>query len=99
MRTNERTIFAVAGSLYAALVFFEGAAGARPLWVKKAKEAGFPAENCQYCHTVKLPKKESFKPDELNDRGKWLLAEKTNRKAAEVDLAWLKDYPGGAAQK
>ena len=28
----------------------------------------------------------------LNDRGKWLAAEKDKRKAAEVDAAWLKDY-------
>jgi hypothetical protein len=30
-----------------------------------------------------------------NERGQWLIAEKAKRKAAEVDAAWLKDYPGG----
>lgn len=56
---------------------------------KKAKEAGFPATNCQYCHVDKLPKKESH---EMNDRGKWLVAQKETKKAKEVDVSWLKDY-------
>jgi hypothetical protein len=56
---------------------------------KKAKEAGIPAANCQYCHGEALPKKTAFT---LNARGKWLLAEKDRRKAAEIDSAWLKDY-------
>jgi len=51
-------------------------AGATPQLVKQAKDAGFPAQNCQYCHTVAVPKKEGFKPEELNERGKWLLTEK-----------------------
>ncbi len=29
-----------------------------------------------------------------NDRGKWLVAEKEKRNAKEVDVNWLKDYPG-----
>jgi hypothetical protein len=58
---------------------------------KKAKELGFAATNCQFCHVEKLPKKGAVSH---NDRGKWLIAEKAKRKAAEVDPAWLKDYPG-----
>ena len=58
---------------------------------KKAKEAGFPAANCLYCHNEKLPKKDAVSH---NDRGKWLIAEKEKRSAKEVDPAWLKDYPG-----
>jgi hypothetical protein len=58
---------------------------------KKAKELGFPATNCQYCHNEKLPKKGAMSH---NERGKWLLAEKTKRSAKEVDPAWLKEYPG-----
>jgi hypothetical protein len=30
----------------------------------------------------------------LNDRGKWLVAEKEKRGAKEIDVVWLKDYPG-----
>ena len=48
-------------------------AEATPQMVKQAKDAGFPAQNCQYCHTVAVPKKEGFTPEELNERGKWLL--------------------------
>jgi hypothetical protein len=59
---------------------------------KKAKELGYPVENCQYCHVDKLPKKEKNDP---NERGQWLRDEKKKRGAKEVDPAWLKDYPGG----
>lgn len=58
---------------------------------KKAKEDGFPAANCQYCHVEKLPKKDAMTH---NERGKWLVAEKEKRNAKEVDPAWLKEYPG-----
>ena len=57
---------------------------------KKAKELGFAADNCMYCHNEKLPKKEAVTH---NDRGKWLIAEKEKRKAKEIDVSWLKDYP------
>jgi hypothetical protein len=57
---------------------------------KKAKELGFPVENCLYCHVEKLPKKGAVT---YNDRGKWLMAEKDKRKAKEVDVSWLKEYP------
>jgi hypothetical protein len=56
---------------------------------KKAKEAGFEVTSCLYCHNEKLPKKGAATE---NDRGKFLAAEKTKRKAAEVDVAWLKGY-------
>jgi hypothetical protein len=69
---------------------------AEPAMIKQAKEAGLPVQNCQYCHTEKVPKKETFKPEELNARGKWMLAEKEKRKASKSDPAWLKEYPGGA---
>ena len=119
MKTIRRTGLAIAAS-YAALVGVQGLATAKGLWVKQSKDLGFPAQNCQYCHTdqmqkkvkdmgmpaqncmychtEKMPKKDTFKPDQLNDRGKWLMAEKDKRKA-EIDLNWLKDYPGGKDQK
>ena len=60
---------------------------------KQAKAAGVEVKNCQGCHTVALPKKGEGQ-NELNDAGKWLVAEKDKRGAAKVDGAWLKDYPG-----
>ena len=72
---------------------------ASPQLVGKAKGAGLPAQSCQYCHTSKVPKKDTFKVDELNERGKWLMAEKDKRKATAVLAEWLKDYPGGKEQK
>ena len=62
---------------------------------KKAKAAGFKAENCLYCHADKLPKKGASMG---NERGTWLRAEKEKRHAKEVDPAWLKDYPGDKAK-
>ena len=61
-------------------------------FVKKAQELGFTEiKNCQACHVDKMPKKGA---SEGNERGKFLLATKASKKAAEVDLAWLKDYKG-----
>jgi hypothetical protein len=65
----------------------------------KAKQAGYPAQNCQYCHVSKVPKKEEFKPEDLNERGKWLMTEKQKHAAKEISVEWLKDYPGGKEQK
>jgi hypothetical protein len=62
--------------------------------MKQAKDAGFPAQNCQYCHVTPMPKKEAFKPDDLNERGTWLLGEKGKQKAKDVKGEWLKNYPG-----
>ena len=76
-----------------------GAASASPQMVAKAKEQGFPAKNCQYCHVSAVPKKDTFKPDDLNERGKWLAAEKDKQKAKSVDMDWLKNYPGAKDQK
>ena len=92
-----KALVVTGAALYLTVVGLE-TVGAKPLWVKKVKEMGLPAENCLYCHTEKLPKKEHAK-EQLNDRGKWLVAQKDKKQAKEVDLEWLKDYPGGKEQK
>jgi hypothetical protein len=104
-------------SIATALILFLGlttVAAATPPIEKRAKEAGFPATDCQYCHSfdqkhmadkakamgisplncqachaARLPKSGT---DLFNDRGKWLVAEKTRRNAKDVDVNWLKDY-------
>lgn len=83
---------------YAVVMALEGPAIGKPLFLKQAKELGLPAQNCMYCHMVKLPKKEEARK-QLNDRGKWLLAEKERRGEKDVDPHWLKDYSGGPEQK
>jgi hypothetical protein len=70
-----------------------GPAMAEPALFKQAKDAGLPVQNCQYCHTEKIPKKETFKVQDLNERGKWLVEEQKKRKTAKPDAAWLKDSP------
>jgi hypothetical protein len=74
-------------------------AGATPQLFTDAKQAGMPAQNCQYCHVSKMPKKEGFKPDDLNERGKWLLSERDKQAAKDIKADWLKSYPGGKEQK
>jgi hypothetical protein len=70
-------------------------AAATPQMIKQAKDAGFPAQNCQYCHVPAVPKKDGFKPDvDLNERGKWLLSEKEKQNAKDVNPQWLKNYTG-----
>jgi len=56
---------------------------------KDAKAAAFEVQGCVYCHVEKLPKKGA---STYNERGKFLLAEKDKRKAAKIDVQWLKEY-------
>ena len=56
---------------------------------KQAKDAGVTGLACVTCHAEKMPKKGAMT---LNDKGKWLVAQKDAKKAKEVDGAWLKDY-------
>jgi hypothetical protein len=70
-------------------------AHATPQLFSEAKSSGMPVKNCQYCHMSPLPKKETFKPEDLNQRGKWLLGEQTKTKSPNVNAEWLKNYPGG----
>jgi hypothetical protein len=78
----------------------------------RAKQLGFPVQNCLYCHatphSVDVMKQKAKTlnmsdgnclachganiPAKLNDRGHWLVAEKTKRSAKECDMAWLRDY-------
>ena len=74
-------------------------ASATPQLLTESKKAGMPAKNCQYCHTSAMPKKETFKPDDLNDRGKFLMTDMQTRSLKKVDIQKLKDFPGGKEQK
>ncbi len=79
------TPFVVAAALTLALP-----AQAKMPWVKKAQELGFAdVKDCKACH-VGTPKKGG----DLAERGKFLVDMKGKKKAAEVDLAWLKEYKG-----
>jgi hypothetical protein len=78
---------------WCAWIAFSGTSTADMEIQKQAKAAGAPVKDCASCHVDKLPKKDEGK-HELNDAGKWLVAEKEKRGASKVDGAWLKDYPG-----
>ena len=88
-RTGSRIGLAAVCLFWAGWMLLSGTSTATLAIQKKAKEAGFPADNCLYCHTEKLPKKDAVTH---NDRGKWLMEQKAKRNAKEVDPAWLKDY-------
>jgi len=85
---------AVSASLILASLAIPLPAGATPQLFMQAKGAGLPAQNCQYCHVAAMPKKEGFKPDDLNERGKWLLGEKDKQQAKDIKADWLKSYTG-----
>src|SRR5262245_37742523 len=74
-------------------------ASATPKMLTNAKKAGVPATNCQYCHSEAAPKKDTYKPESLNERGKFLLTDKKTRNLKQVDVGKLKDFPGGAEKK
>ena len=80
---------AVAGMCVGTWLLGTGVATATLPIQKKAKELGYTATSCQYCHVDKLPKKGA---SAFNERGKWLHEEKEKRKAKEVDVSCLKDY-------
>jgi len=82
----------IATLLVAAAMILAVPAQAKLPFVKKAQELGFKEiTSCQSCHVDKMPKKGA---SENNERGKFLLKMKTDKKVAEVDLNWLKDYKG-----
>ena len=81
----------LAGTLAACLLLVSAAPSHASLKIQKeAKEAGFPATNCLYCHNEKLPVKS--KGVTHNERGTFLVKMKEDKKAKEVDVAWLKDF-------
>lgn len=57
---------------------------AYPPLLRQARKFG--AKDCTFCH------KDPGGSDEMNDRGKWLLSERTRRGASDIDVEWLKDY-------
>jgi hypothetical protein len=76
-----------------------GGAWATVQMLTDAKKAGMPAKNCQYCHSEAMPKKETFKPESLNDRGKFLMTDMQTRGLKAPDMNKLNDFPGGKEQK
>jgi hypothetical protein len=72
--------------LAAILALVTGPATAGAPLMLTARERGYPAHGCPYCHGPA--------PPTLNDRGKWLEAEKRRQQATAVDVDWLKSDPG-----
>jgi hypothetical protein len=66
-----------------------GTAEAKMPWLKKAQAEDPGIKSCLACHTSM---KASAKDPQLGPRGQFLVDKKKERKAAEIDLAWLKDY-------
>ncbi|MBK9796296.1 MAG: hypothetical protein IPP58_07335 [Holophagaceae bacterium] len=78
--------------LVAAAMVLALPAQAKLPFVKQAKDLGFKEiTSCKSCHVDAMPKKGA---SAANERGAFLTKMKVDKKAAEVDLAWLKDYKG-----
>jgi hypothetical protein len=91
-RRESRTGLVAAALFWAGWMAFSSTSSATLPMQKKAKDLGITGvTDCMSCHKEKLPKKGAMT---LNDRGNWLVAEKTKRGAKEIDVAWLKEYPG-----
>jgi hypothetical protein len=52
---------------------------------QKARALGVRDGDCVVCHGRNVPSK-------LNERGRWLVSEKSKRGAKDFDLIWLDDY-------
>jgi multimeric flavodoxin WrbA len=73
----------------AALLAVALPAGASTKMVKQCKDAGIAEiKGCKSCHE-KGPKGDST---DLTEVGQWLVAQKAAKKAADYDMAWLKEY-------
>lgn len=80
----------IATLIAAAALILAVPAQAKMPFVKKAQELGFAeVKDCKACH-VGAPKKGG----EMSARGKFLMGTKAKKKAAEVDLNWLKEFKG-----
>ncbi|MBI4851802.1 MAG: hypothetical protein HY819_08410 [Acidobacteria bacterium] len=66
---------------------------AYPPFLKQTKDLGFEAKDCTYCHDKGSGGKS------WNKRGLWLKDQKKERKAAQVDVRWLKSYSEETGKK
>ena len=91
MPRSVRRLLAPIAVTIAATVIGPGTTLASPPILAAAVKAGIPAKDCQYCHTEASPKKETYKPETLNDRGKFLMTDKQQRNLKTVDVEKLKE--------
>ena len=67
--------------------FLGSMAQAKVPWIKQARDLGIAEiKDCKSCHGKRNAK------DSLSAAGQWLQAQKAVRKAAECEVAWMKDY-------
>lgn len=79
-----------ATAVLALTAMLAGPLQAKLAWNKKARTFDAGVTHCTSCHVNEKPKK---KGEPMAERGKWLLEQKETRKAKDMDLSWLKDYP------
>jgi hypothetical protein len=83
-------IMRIATLLAAAALLLSIPVQAKPAFLAKAKELGIAeVKDCKACHAG-TPKKGG----DMTERGKFLIKTKADKKATEVDVAWLKGYKG-----
>jgi hypothetical protein len=84
-----KMVFVLVPAAFLAVLVFSASAWATLKIQKQAKEQGFEAKSCLYCHNEKLPKKDAVT---FNERGQWLIDQKKEREVEALDVSWLKDY-------
>lgn len=77
------------GAAFALLALCAAPLQAKLAWNKKAKKYDPAITACTACHIPEKPKK----GDPLSPLGDWLVEQKKQRGAKEVNLEWIKDYP------
>ncbi len=82
-------LFALAVMVVAGLSFQPEVYATKELY-KSAKDMfGSDIKGCKHCHVKALPKEGT---SDLNERGQYLVDQKTDKGAEEVDISWLKEY-------
>ncbi len=77
----------------AALLALAGAASAKPAFVAKAKAIDPNIKGCISCHgSANAGELMKSKGEPYAELGKFLKDQKAAKKAAEVDLNWIKDF-------
>ncbi len=73
------------------LALLAGPLQAKLAWNKKARVYDAGVTSCTSCHVNEKPKK---KGEPLTERGQWMVEQQEKRQAKDIDLSWLKEFPG-----
>lgn len=82
-------LFLVAVLVVGGLSYSPDAYATKEIYKAARDKFGKEVKGCKHCHVKALPKEGS---SELNEVGTFLMKQKEEKGADEVDVAWLADY-------